>query len=80
MKALFLTYGEICSSRLMAIVSNPESSEEQLAHSRLLVNVLVTVQSVQQSDGDPSENLENKTVNAYATQLNSMQLTWPIPN
>ena len=46
----------------MAVVSNPEYREEQLVHSRLLVNM--TVQSVQQIRWWPEWNLENKTVKA----------------
>ena len=42
--ALFELWHDLLTS--MAVASNPESSEEQVSHSRLLINM--TVQSVQQ--------------------------------
>ena len=49
---------------LTDVASSPESSEEQIPHNRLLINM--TVQSVQQIRRGPECNPENET--AEATQ------------
>ena len=50
-----------------AVASNPESSEEQIPHNRLLINM--TVQSVQQISRWPEWNPENETAKAKQPRL-----------
>ena len=50
-----------------AVASNPESSKEQIPHSRLLINM--TVQSVQQISRWPEWNPENETAKAKQPRL-----------
>ena len=51
---------------LTAVASSPESSEEQIPHNRLLINM--TVQSVQQIRRRTEWSPENETAKAHSTQ------------
>ena len=56
--ALLSNYGVICSP--LAVASNPESSEEQIPHNRLLINM--TVQSVLYNKSDSGQSEIQRTL------------------
>ena len=73
-KALLSTYGMMMLTS-MAVASNSESSEEQICHNRLLINM--TVQYVQQIRQRLEWNPENET--AKATQRKLPTSAYPAP-